>query len=475
MKIGKRHLNRRINFGKSLPVALATACTINQPVCTPMALAHDAPAHRPPNVVVIFVDDLGIGDVGCYGAKDIPTPHIDSIATNGVLCKQGYVTAPQCAPSRAGLLTGRYQQKFGFEFNPPVKQSFELGLPRSEAMIFSRMKDYGYRTGVVGKWHLGRGEGYCPWDRDVDYFYGVLDGTSWYFPPYDWAARFLGLDDITDIHRNNHLFVEREADYITDAFARECVEFIRRNSTGEEPFFLYAPFTAPHVPILSHKRHKDRVTHIEDEKRREYAAVVVALDDAVGRILAELKEQKVWDNTLLFFISDNGAGSADGGSNAPFRGYKGNLLEGGIRVPYLVQWPEKLAAGRIFDHPVSTLDVAATSIAAASHAGATKEKGDRPGLDGVDLIPYLSGQRPEAPHSFLFYKLFAWTNAWAVRHSDWVLIGENTDEGQLYNLADDPSQTKNLARNYPELSDRLRAAWEGWNESTVLTPWSWKD
>ena len=375
----------------------------------------------PPNIVVIYADDLGIGDVGTYGCKDIPTPHIDSIAANGVLCEQGYVTAPQCGPSRAGLLTGRYQQKFGFEFNYSAKKSFELGVPLDEVLLFTRMKQAGYRAGVVGKWHMGRGEGYCPWERDVDYFYGILNGTSWYFPPFDWAARYLGLDDPTDIHRNQNVFIEKDSDYITDAFARENVDFIRRNA--KRPFFLYAAFTAPHVPILFRERYMKRVASIPDQKRRKYAALVVALDDGVGRILDELKEQGLWDNTLLFFISDNGASRHDGGSNAPFKGFKGSMWEGGIRVPYLVQWPSVLPAGKIYDDPVSTLDVAATAAALAD-----PQKGVDPVLDGVNLIPFLTQKASGSPHDYLFYRQFAWSDSWGVRHGDWMLMGRKKGE-----------------------------------------------
>ncbi|QHI70784.1 sulfatase family protein [Tichowtungia aerotolerans] len=431
-------------------------------LCNPLGFA----AGRP-NVVLIYADDLGIGDVGAYGGSTIPTPYIDSIADNGVLCKQGYVTALQCGPSRAGLLTGRYQQKFGFEFNFPIKRSFEFGTPLSEVMIFSRLKKAGYRTGVVGKWHMGRGEGYCPWERDVDYFYGVLNGTSWYFPPFDWASKYLGLGDPTDIHRNDEIFIEKDSDYITEAFARECTGFIQRNKN--KPFFLYAPFTAPHVPILYRERHVSRVAHIKDKKRREYAALVVALDDAVGRILDELKEQGVWGNTLLFFISDNGASSHDGGSNAPFKGYKGSLWEGGIRTPYLVQWPEKLPVGKIYEDPVSTLDVAATIVVLAG------QNPDVSSLDGVNLIPFLTSEASGAPHEFLFYKQFAWNDSWGVRHGDWMLMGRKEGERLLYNLSRDPSESENLAMQYPELVDQLHGKWKQWNETTEPVSWDWKE
>ena len=257
--------------------------------------------------------------------------------------------------------------------------------------------------------------------RDVDYFYGVLNGTSWYFPPFDWAARHLELDDVTDIHRNAAIFEEKESDYITEAFARECAGFIQRNA--ERPFFLYAPFTAPHVPIQFRERHIERVAHIKDEKRRKYAALCVALDDAVGQILTALKENGQWDDTLVFFISDNGASKKDGGSNAPFKGFKGSHFEGGIRVPYLVQWPSVLPAGQKYDFPVSTLDVAATAAALAD-----PQKGGDPVLDGVNLIPFLTQKASGSPHEYLFYKQFAWNDSWGVRHGDWMLMGRKKGE-----------------------------------------------
>ncbi|MDP0497723.1 MAG: sulfatase-like hydrolase/transferase [Verrucomicrobiota bacterium JB024] len=422
-----------------------------------------------PNIIVIFADDLGIGDMGAYGSKDIKTPNLDRLAGNGVLFEQGYVTAPQCAPSRAGLICGRYQQRSGFEFNFPVRDADHLGLSLEETTLATRLKQAGYTTGIVGKWHLGTGDGYLPLQRGFDSFYGLGNGSSYYRPPYRWATEYLDIDRPSDIYRDNECIIE-EADYLTDAFSREAVSFIKRNSAG--PFFLYLPYTAPHVPLQATQKYLDRVEGIEDPDRRIYAAMVYAMDDGVGQILDALEDEVISEDTLVFFLSDNGADPKHGGgSNAPFRGVKGNFYEGGIRVPFIAQWPGKIPAGEIYPNPVSALDIAATAVALAG-----SEADAQPALEGVNLMPFITGRTTSLPHDSLCYKLYAWNKLWGIRQGDWMLLGFDGPSGrsELYNIAQDPLQKKNLAKQEPQRVRAMTELWKQWDAHNQPSAWAYQ-
>ncbi len=343
------------------------------------------PADRP-NVVVIVADDMGYGDVGVHGCRDIPTPHIDSIAKAGVRCTAGYVSAPQCSPTRAGLLTGRYQQRFGHESNGAIPGS---ALPLTETTLAARLKAAGYATGLVGKWHLGDDADHHPLERGFGEFFGFLGGANPYLPQgrSGVVPRILrGREDA------------REEGYLTDAFAREAVSFVDRHKDG--PFFLYLAFNAPHGPLQASVTYLKRFESIKDEKRRTYAAMVSALDDAVGAVMAKLHAAGLDERTLVVFLSDNGGPTdVNGSSNAPLRGVKGETREGGIRVPFLLRWPGRLPAGAIYDRPVIQLDLHPTALAAA---GAPVPADATP--DGVDLLPYLTGSKSGDPHELLYWR-----------------------------------------------------------------------
>jgi len=426
-----------------------------------LALARLAPlfaadAARRPNVLFILADDLGYGDVGCYGGRDIPTPHIDALAAAGLRFTDGYASAPVCAPSRAGFLTGRYQQRFGLEENPGAVSNLNretYGLPLSERTIADEMKSAGYATGIVGKWHLGVAERFGPLRRGFSECFAFLE--AWH--------NYVNLrQDPRIIYRNDKPHVET-AEYLTDALTREGVEFIRRNRA--RPWFLFMSYSAPHTPIQATGRYLDRFPHIADPARRTYAAMVSALDDGVGELMKALRELDLEENTLVFFVSDNGAPlhltssvtgqerPIDVGSNAPFSGRKGQLLEGGIRVPFIAHWKGRIAPG-VCPHPVTMLDILPTSLAVA---GAAPPAGRT--IDGVNLLPLLSGQSNAAPHEILFWRIG--TQA-AVRRGNWKLVRVDGGPWRLYDLAVDAVEANDLAQANRKVYDELLAAYRGW-------------
>ncbi|HVJ81339.1 MAG TPA: sulfatase-like hydrolase/transferase, partial [Planctomycetia bacterium] len=307
---------------------------------------------RPPNLLLIVADDLGYADVGFHGCKDIPTPHLDALAASGTRCSQGYVSGPYCSPTRAGLLTGRYQQRFGHDYNPAGAAQ---GLPPGATLLPQRLKEAGYSTGLVGKWHLGLAAERQPPRRGFDEFFGFLGGAHPYLPERAFAL----LRGATPV---------AEKEYLTDALAREAIAFVDKHKA--KPFFLYLAFNAVHTPMEADQARLKRFASIADARRRTYAAMLSAADDAVGKVLAKVRDAGLEKETLVLFISDNGGPTMqgttiNGSSNAPFRGSKRTTLEGGIRVPFALSWPGRIAAGKVYSEPVIQLDLTATMLAAA--------------------------------------------------------------------------------------------------------------
>ena len=428
-------------------------------------LAAAAPV-RKPNIVVILADDLGYGELSCQGNPEIPTPNIDSIARNGARFTNGYVTAPVCCPSRAGLMTGRYQTRFGHELNAIGAQNKlpGVGLPLSETTLAATLKSAGYATGMTGKWHLGGTAKFHPQQRGFDEFFGFLHEGHFYVPPpYAGVQSHLRnpeppYDEDNPILRGTEPVAEKE--YLTDAFTREAVNFIDRHRS--HPFFLYVPYNAIHSPMQALEPYMRRFTRIEDLHRRVFAAMLAAMDDGVGRILAKLRDAGLEDNTLIFFLSDNGGPTRElTSSNEPLRGGKGQTYEGGIRIPFMVQWKDRLRAGQVRDEPVISLDIFATAAAAA---GAKTGRA----LDGVDLLPYLTGAKKTAPHETLFWRYGQ--NA-ALRRGNWKLVRQGP-EFQLYDLSNDVGETLDLAAKRPEVLRELTAAWNEMNAQMVPPLWS---
>lgn len=411
-----------------------------------------------PNIIIVLTDDQGYRDVGFNGCKDIPTPGIDRIAKQGVVFSAGYVSYAVCGPSRAGLLTGRYQDRFGFGRNPVLAPNDSLmGLPLTEQTIADYLKQSGYTTAAIGKWHLGAHKSLHPNKRGFDEFYGFLSGGHRYFPEElvnskDIAikSQFEGYN--TRLLRNtNHV---DETEYLTDAFSREAEQFVRKNNT--KPFFMYLAYNAPHSPLQATEKYLKRFEHIKDVKRKTYAAMVSAVDDGVNNLLNVLDELKLTDNTIVFFLSDNGGPLQDNGSsNGDLRGKKGDLFEGGVRVPFAVQWPGQIPKGQFYNKPVISLDIFATIAGLVN-------KNSKNALDGVNLLPYIKGIKKGNPHEFLFWRMFDKDN-FAVRsaNSKMLLIKESTE---LFDIEKDINEKLNLVSTQPSMVKLLNKKLTDWKK-----------
>lgn len=417
-----------------------------------------AAAGRKQNVLLIVADDLGYGDLGCYGGNEIPTPHIDSIAANGVRFTNGYVTCPVCSPMRAGLLTGRYQQRFGHEFNPgpPDLADPQFGLPLTETTIADRLKALGYATGMFGKWHLGYKPEFHPQRRGFDEFYGFLGGQHWFF---DDKSRNPG----DPVLRGTEPVKSHE--YLTNEFAREAAAFVEKHKS--HPFFCFLPFNAVHSPLQAPPEYVERFNHIADEKRRTYAGMLSAMDDGVGVVLKKLKELELLDDTLVIFISDNGGPTSQTTSkNDPLRAAKGTVYEGGIRVPFMMQWGERFKKGAANDTLAASIDILPTAVSAAGGEISADWK-----MDGVDLVPFLTGKREGSPHETLYWRF---GRQHAIRSGDWKLAQSlESKDWELYNLAQDIGETRDLARQDTGKVNELRAKWDAW--SATLEPPRWEN
>ncbi|MCA9234424.1 MAG: sulfatase-like hydrolase/transferase [Planctomycetales bacterium] len=417
-----------------------------------------------PNVIVIVADDLGYADVGFNGCRDIPTPHLDALAAEGVRFTNGYVTFPVCSPSRAGLITGRYQQRFGHERNPIYNPADDqMGLPLTETTLADVLGSAGYVSGAIGKWHLGAHDVFHPLNRGFNEFFGFLTGGHEYFPDR-WTLRGGGFhwEGYRTLLQRDWEFVE-EKEYLTDALSREAVAFVRRHR--DEPFFLYLCYNAPHTPLQAPQETLEKFRHIRNEKRRTYAAMVSVMDDGVGRLLAELDALDLDEQTLVFFLSDNGGPeNANASDNGPLRGQKGDVFEGGIRVPFVVRWRGVVPARDSYEEPVSALDIFAT---AATQAGALASIPIERPIDGVDLTPFLTGRQAGPPHDSLYWRSFD-RGAWAIRTGAEKLLRPRRDEEQLlFNLEQDLSESTNQSSERPGDARQLESSWREWEQQMI--------
>lgn len=502
----------------ALLLLLCTACGLDDPrwAITPDAgklafhkefLAEAAPAAPPgrPNVVVILADDLGKTDISLYGGTHVPTPRIDAIGREGVTFAEGYITSPICSPSRAALLTGRYQQRFGHEYQPHdryprneleywVYQQFldsrdwqltrdksfpriediaAQGLAQEEFTLAELLRKHGYATGIVGKWHLGNEEHCWPNRRGFDHQFGFYEAYSLYHPdtshpdivnqrhddfsdPYIWKGARKGNCAL----RCNHAVVE-DSVYLTQRLADEACKFIAGHR--DRPFFLYLPFSAPHTPFQALRKYYDRFPHVADRNKRVYYAMIASLDDAVGQVMDTLAALGLDENTMVWFLSDNGGATYTRATdNFPLKGGKFTNFEGGLNVPFMLRWKGHLPAGAQYAQPVVSMDIFQTTAEVAGVALPQDRK-----YDGRNLLPYLAGDSAGVPHEALFWRS---NYTWAVRQGQWKLIVDGLG-GQkvLYNLALDKVERHNLYAAAPDIVRMLEAAYQGW-ESEMISP-----
>jgi arylsulfatase A-like enzyme len=428
--------------------------------CVSLIFLHAFPASAEtpaskPNILVIVADDLGYADTGFQGCKDIPTPALDALAARGIRCTSGYSGHPYCSPTRAGFMTGRYQQRFGHENNPRWEpENDKVGLPLSETTLPQVLKNAGYATGITGKWHLGAHPIFHPNQRGFDEFFGFLGGGHRYILTKKTAAEYE-----TGIQRNGKPVEEKS--HVTDAIGREAADFIERHH--ESPWFLYVAFNAPHTPLQPAPQDLAPVAGIADEKRRKYAGLVVGMDRAIGRVLDTLRESGKEKGTLVFFFSDNGGPErANGSDNGPLRGEKGDLFEGGIRVPFLVSWPGRLTPG-VFDRPITSTDVFAT---AALLAGAQAPVN----LDSVDVLPFLAGSKDGSPHERVFWRVGGSKGRIAVREGDWKWMRAD-GKAQLFDLKNDIGETRDLSGQESARAAALEKTALAWSAEMIEPRW----
>ena len=432
-------------------------------IFTLLIISCKSSSDNAPNIVVIISDDQGYADVGFHGSKEIFTPNIDRIASNGVVFSQGYVSYAVCSPSRAGLITGKYQNRFGYTRNILLAPKDSLmGLPLSEQTLPDVLNNVDYKTKAIGKWHLGAHESLIPEKRGFDEFFGFIIGGHRYFP------QDLTLNDLTEARRQMDGYITRIYDngkridtkkYLTEELSDNAVKFIEDNS--DEPFFLYLSYNAPHTPLQATERDLERNRHIEIEKRRTYAAMVSSMDDGIGLILDKLEEKKISENTIVIFFSDNGGVEwYNFSDNGVLRGIKGDFFEGGIRVPFTMQWPKKIKPGIIYDKPIIALDVFATVASAAS-----AEKYIKNDIDGVDLLPYINGEKSGIPHEYLY-----WQNPDkdidVVRDERYKYLRIKGDE-YIFDLKNDISEKTNIIDSSKPIFDRLKSQFKEWEKDMI--------
>lgn len=468
----------RIFFGLTALIAL--------PSCAPLNKTVDATQLKtqPPNIIVILADDLGYADVSTYQKGRIPTPNIDEIGKRGVVFTQGYVSAPICSPSRAALMTGRHQQRFGFEYNNgpgTLDRRDRRGLAVGERTIADILKARGYRTGAIGKWHLGWNDEHYPTNRGFDHFWGSLTGQTNFIRPdapeavnaYEpskpgddrvIAQPYLVVGETEQIVQGPHREPVSLGDFhLTDVMTEKAIEFIE--SSKGQPFFLYLAHNAPHTPLQTTRKYYDRFPNIKNKDQRVYAAMVSALDDSVGGVLAYLKTTGAFDNTIVVFLSDNGCAAYIEGlcSPEPLSGGKLTYDEGGIRVPFLMQWPARLKAGTIYNEPVSSMDILPT-VAAATGASLPTDRA----YDGFDLIRQIT-RKDFSERPALFWRT---QPIEAILEGDWKYRRDYDGEEFLYNLKSDPREQSNVIKKYPQVATRLKAAYSRWQSEMVAPSWA---
>jgi len=426
-----------------------------------MIVQQWAMAQEKPNIIFLFSDDAGYADFGFQGSQVMKTPNLDRLAKQGMKFTQGYVSDPTCGPSRAGIMTGRYQQRFGYEENNvpgfmsqnSAADGIDMGLPVGEKTMGEYLQSVGYKTAFYGKWHLGGADRFHPTKRGFDEFYGFRGGARDYFPYAQTPKQVQNKLEQGFGHFQEH------KGYLTDVLAAEAMDFMEENK--DNPFFVFLSFNAVHTPMDAKEEDLAEFPNLKGN-RQKVAAMTLALDRACGKVLDKLKELGLDENTIVVFTNDNGGPTdRNASSNYPLSGTKSNHLEGGIRVPFLIRWPSKIAANSVYHHPIITLDLLPTFFEAGG--------GDADSLlqlDGINLLPYLQGKKQERPHQRLYWKKQARA---VVRDGDWKLIRFADRPAELYFIKDDISELNNLAAVYPEKVKKMYKMIFQW-ESTLERP-----
>ncbi len=429
-----------------------------------------------PNILIIMCDDLGYADVGFNGSKDITTPSIDALASEGIIFSSAHVCHPFCGPSRAGLMTGRYPHKIGAQFNlPPHSYMIDEGVSVDETYISKVLQQSGYYTGMVGKWHMGEAERFHPNNRGFDEFFGFLGGGHNYYMDQaqqryeklvkEGKERYEIPEYMVPMQHNGKEIAETE--YITDAFSREALRFIHTASEKDQPFFLFLAYNAPHTPLQAKKDDLELFSHIQDLKRRNYAAMVYAVDRGVKEIVDALKANRELENTFIVFLSDNGGKVSAGANNYPLRDGKGSTCEGGHRVPMFIKWPDQIEGGQKFTYHVSTLDFYST-FARLAEAKIPDDKV----LDGKDILDkLLNGGNPHEHEMIFTLRHREGYSDVGVLKDNWkaLRVGEKT--WKLYDLEKDLGEEHNLSVQYPAVLESMVKEAEQWSQSNMQPRW----
>lgn len=437
---------------KLLHCALGMLASVSIPkVVYSQPVEEDVSTHdnRRPNILIILADDAGYSDFGFMGAEDTRTPHLDRLAQEGCCFTDAHVAATVSSPSRAMLLTGRYGQRFGYECNI---DSEGQGLPEGEELLPAVLQRHGYRTACIGKWHLGSLPRQHPNEQGFDEFYGLIGGSR----PYFYNQKKWDRDGQQTQYQHNGRPLSFDG-YFTDELTRRAKEFV---ANVKEPFMMYLSYTAPHSPNQAKPEDLER---FEGQSRQVYAAMLYALDRGVGDIVEELKRTGKYDNTLIFFLSDNGGATTNQSSNLPLKGFKGNKFEGGQRVPFVVEWGNRIHRVAPFEGLTSSLDIFPTVLDAVG----LSKKVARHRLDGVSLLPYLDGRKKGHPHDVLYWRKM---DTRAIRKGDYQLIMTHGVDTVMYHLPTDLSEKVNLVTQHPQRAKQLIKELEQWERNDCRPP-----
>lgn len=425
-----------------------------------------------PNIVFILADDLGYADVGFNGAVDIVTPNLDKLVANGTMFTSAYVAHSFCGPSRAGLLTGRYPHSIGSQFN--LKQDSKKGIDTNEVFFSKVLQDANYKTALIGKWHLGEEHQYHPNERGFDYFYGFLGGGHNYFTSQYLDAHANGnkWDYNRPLRENLELADEPRDVYLTDWFSQKGVEYINKSEEqDEDPFLLFMSYNAPHSILEAKEEDKKTLEEkpysfkYKDDRRQIYAAMVYALDRGVGELVAALKKNGEFENTLIVFLSDNGGRTDKVGmaTNTPLRGGKGDTFEGGFRVPMFLHWPNKIPAGKVYDYPVSSLDFY-PMFAALAGTEIPKNKV----IDGIDILEaVVKNKNARKGKSIFAMRHTATNNRVGVRKDQWKLYSSGNGKWSLFNISKDIGETKNLSASHKDVVKEMVQEAHEWSKTHI--------